>query len=125
MREANAKHGIRALAIANTPETLAAIRKHLAVAYLKPEKPRKSNPGILAPMHVIAYDAMVFTHKGASDEVVYKLTKAMYENKKAMAKAFPIFNGFRQKSMAKDLGAIQYHTGAIKFYKEKGLWPPK
>ena len=125
VREANAKHGIRALAIANTPEKLAEIRKHLAVAYLKPEKPRKSNPGILTPMHVIAYDAMVFSHKGVSDEIVYKLAKAMYENKKALAKAFPIFNGFQQKAMAKNLGKIQYHTGAIKFYKEKGLWPPK
>lgn len=125
VREANAKHGIRALAIANTPEQLAAVRKHLSVAYLKPEKPRKSNPGIVTPMHVIAYDAMVFTHKGASDEVVYKLAKAMYENKKALAKAFPVFNGFQQKGMAKNLGEVRYHAGAIKFYKEKGLWLPK
>ncbi|MDH3233172.1 MAG: TAXI family TRAP transporter solute-binding subunit [Alphaproteobacteria bacterium] len=125
VREANAKHGIRALPIANTPDKLAAVRKHLSVAYLKPEKPRKSNPGILAPMHVIAYDAMVFTHKDASADAVYKLTKAMHGNKKALAKAFPVFNGFQQASMAKDLGAVKYHPGAIKFYKEKGLWPPK
>jgi len=125
VREANAKHGIRALDVPNTPANLAALRKHLPVAYLKAEKPRKSNPGVLAPIHVIAYDALVFTHKGVSDDTVYKLTKAMYENRKAMAKAFPVFNGFRQKAMAKNLGPVKYHPGAIKFYTEKGLWPPK
>lgn len=125
VREANAKHGIRALPIPNTPANLAAVRKHLPVAYLKPEKPRKSNPGITEPIHVIAYDALVFAHKGTSADAVYKLTKAMHDNKKPLAKAFPVFNGFQQKAMAKDLGVIKYHPGAIKFYKEKGLWPPK
>jgi TRAP-type uncharacterized transport system substrate-binding protein len=27
--------------------------------------------------------------------------------------------------MVKDLGPVQFHPGAIKFFKEIGQWPPK
>jgi len=125
VREANAKHGIRALPIANTPENIAKIRTILPIAYLKAERPHKANPGIIAPTHVIAYDAFVIAHKGTSVDAVYKLTKAMHENKVAMGKAFPVLRLFNPKRMAKKLEAVTFHAGAIKFYKEKGLWPPK
>ena len=29
-----------------------------------------------------------------------------------------------RKAMAKDLGLIEYHAGAIRFFEEQGLWPP-
>lgn len=125
VREANAKHGIRALPIANTPENLAKIHKILPIAYLKAERPHKANPGVTAPLHVIAYDAFVIAHKGTSSEAVYKLAKAMHDNKKALGKAFPVLKLFNPKRMAKKLEAVKFHPGAIKFYREKGLWPPK
>jgi len=124
-REANAKHGIRALLMENTPENLAAIRKFMPTSYLRLEKPGKASPGVVAPGYSMAYDALVFGHKGTSDEAAYKLAKAMHDNKADMAKAFPVLNMFNQKSMVKDFGPVQWHPGAIKFYKEKGLWPPK
>jgi TRAP-type uncharacterized transport system substrate-binding protein len=27
--------------------------------------------------------------------------------------------------MAKDMGAVQFHPGAVKYFKEIGQWPPK
>jgi hypothetical protein len=126
VREADASvSGIRALGVPDTPESLAAVKKHLPLAYIRAEKPSPRNPGVLAPMHAIAYDALVFASAKTSEDAVYKVTKVMYESAEEMAKAFGPFALFAQKSMAKDLGPIQYHPGAIRFYKEKGLWPPK
>jgi TRAP transporter TAXI family solute receptor len=125
VREAEAKIGIRALPIENTPENLAAIRKHMPVAYFKEEKPGKHNPGVTAPLWAMTYDALVIAHAGAKEDDVYKLVKAMHGNKPDLAKAFPVFNLFNAERMAKALPGIEWHPGAIRFYKEQGLWPPK
>lgn len=125
VREADAAvGGIRAIDIPNTPENLAAIQKHYPVAYLRAEKPGPANPGVLAPIHAMTYDGIIIASSKTPDDMVYKVTKAMYENKKGMAETFPVFNLFDQKAMAKP-EPFPYHEGAIKFYKEIGQWPPK
>ncbi len=125
VREADAAvGGIRALSIDNTPANLAAVQKHFPTGYLRLEKPGPDNPGVMGPVYCIAYDGLLFASAKTPDEVVYKITKAMYENKAELAATFAVFNLFEPREMAKKL-PIPYHPGAIKFYKEKGLWPPK
>jgi TRAP transporter TAXI family solute receptor len=126
VREANAKvGGLRALPIANTPENLAAVRKHWPVGYLRAVKPGKRTPSVEAPTHVVAYDSVVFASDKTPADAVYKLVKVMHGGKKGMAAAFGVFNLFNPKAMAKTIPDVKWHAGAIKFYKEQGLWPPK
>jgi TRAP transporter TAXI family solute receptor len=126
VQEANAAvGGIRTLPIPNTPAALAAVRKHLPLAYLRLEQPGPRNPGVLEAMHIIAYDALVFASAKASDESVYKLVKAMAESKAELAQAFGPFALFDPAAMAKKIDPIAYHPGAIKFFQEKNQWPPK
>lgn len=126
VQEANASvGGIRTLPIPNTPEALEAVRKHLPLAYLRREEPGPRNPGVLEPMHIIAYDALVFASAKASDEAVYKLTKAVFESKAELAQAFGPFALFEPAAMAKKIDPIEYHPGAVKFFLESNQWPPK
>jgi TRAP-type uncharacterized transport system substrate-binding protein len=54
------------------------------------------------------------------------VTKALHGGKKAFMASFkPLGFNFSPDKMAKSLPAGEYHPGAIKFYKEVGLWPPK
>ena len=50
--------------------------------------------------------------------------KAMHDNKGDLEAAVPGFREFAPGKMAKP-STVDYHPGAIKFYTEKGLWPPK
>jgi len=59
-----------------------------------------------------------------SKDIVYKIIKAVYDNSEErnaihpMAKKYTIENAFRgSKSVP-----VGYHPGAIKYYKEKGIW---
>jgi len=124
VREAHARVGIRALPIQNTAENLAAIRQHMPVAYLALEEPGPSNPGILQPTWIITYDTLLFASTETSDDAVYRLIRALFENKQQLVAASPAFRRFDRNAMAKDLGFLEYHAGAIRFYREQGLWPP-
>jgi TRAP transporter TAXI family solute receptor len=118
--------GLRALPISNSPEAIKAMNKYVPGSYTITLKPSKRIAEIRKEMPVMAYDLVFFTNKDASDDVVYKITKALYENKPTLASVFKALNGFQPKGMAKKFDdALVYHPGAIKFYKEKGMWPPK
>jgi TRAP transporter TAXI family solute receptor len=124
VREANARHGIRALPLENTPATLAAIRQHMPVAYFALEEPGPAKPGIIEPTWVIAYDTLLFASTETSEETVYRMTRALFGNRENLIAASPAFRLFSSDAMAKDLGVVEYHPGAIRFYREQGLWPP-
>ena len=58
------------------------------------------------------------------DDVVYKFVKTMYHEKPELVKILAAFKGYDPQHMARP-HPMPYHPGAIKFYKEAGLWPPK
>ena len=123
VREADASvNGLRALPIPNTPESLAAIKKYWPVAFLTEMKPSENNPGIEKPATFMAYPQLVFTHKDVPDDVVAQMAKTLYENKDAMKATFAPFAQFDPKAMVGDTGGVPYHEGAIRFFKEIGLW---
>jgi TRAP transporter TAXI family solute receptor len=114
--------GIRALPLDPSPAAMARLKKFVPVAYALKVKPGKRMAGILKPTYVMAYPYLVLTSAKVSDDMVYKLAKAMHANRKAMMAAFRPMAGFSPKRMVTDLGPIKYHPGAIKFYKEQGMW---
>ena len=126
VREADASvGGIRALPISNTPENLAAIKKHWSTGFLIEMKPGPTNPGVLEPGYFIAYPQLIFTNKNVPDAVriIEKMTRIIYENQAAMGQVFAPLKSFDPKTdMVRDTAPGQYHPGAIKFYKEAGLW---
>ena len=40
-------------------------------------------------------------------------------------KVFPPLNLMKKDAMAQEIEGVEYHAGAIKYYKEIGQWPPK
>lgn len=124
VREADAAvGGIRALSIENTPENVKAIKRHWPVAFLTKVKPGPAAPGVLEEAWFMAYPQAVFTNKDVADDVVYAMAKVLYEKKDTLGSVFAPFRAFNpQQDMVGDTAPGEYHPGAIKFYKEVGLW---
>jgi uncharacterized protein len=118
-------NGVRALPLPEGPQTLAAYKKHFPPAYTQVVSPAPGVAGISEPTPIMAYDAVMVTHAGAPEDIIYKMTKTLHEQSEAVAKSSPTLRGFTPAGMAKVTDAVQYHPGAIKYYKEKGLWPAK
>jgi uncharacterized protein len=117
--------GIRVLPIPDSPDAVAALLKTFPPAYILTLKPSKGLPGIDKPTRVMAYDFLLNSSLAVPEEIVYKVTKAMAESKSMLVDVTKAFRGFDPKKMAPDYPVLKFHPGAIRYYKEVGLWPPK
>jgi TRAP transporter TAXI family solute receptor len=112
--------GIRYLPVADDPAAVAAMQKIFQYAYVTTVNPSPAFAGLAGPTKLMAYDYLVVAGSHVKDDVVYRIAKAMHENKAKLAESLRAFNGFNPAGMYKDNPA-PYHPGAVKFYKEKGL----
>lgn len=120
----SSRGGLRYLPFSEAPEAVTAIQKVFPGAYLKMMAPSGGLAGITAPTRLMFYDAFLVTSTHVPDEVVYKVTKAVYENKVMLEAAAATLKAFDPSTMAQ-ANTVPYHPGAEKFFKEAKQWPPK
>ena len=112
--------GIRYLPLPDDPKSVAAMKKIMPYAYVTLVQPSPAFVGLDGPTRLMAYDYLVAVGSHVKDDVVYRIAKAMYENKLKLAESLRAFNGFDPDNMHKTMPA-GFHPGAVKFYKEKGI----
>jgi len=115
--------GLRPISVDPSKEAVARMKKYLPHAYVFTLKPSKRDPLITEPTPVLSYDLVLYVNTNLPDEVVYKIAKTMHDNKKVMADTFGGMRQFQPKNMARQYEGLKHHPGAIKYYKEIGIWP--
>ena len=65
--------------------------------------------------------ATLVTSAYVSDDLVYQVVKAVFENFDDFKKQHPAFGFLEKENMIKDGLSAPLHPGAIKYYKEAGL----
>lgn len=115
--------GIRFLPINTSPEAIARMRGIRPDYYVLTMRPAKPLAGIVAPTPLLAFDVLIGIGTHVSEDTAYKFVKAAHRGKAEMMKGHPSFRAFVPKLMAKQFSAGNYHPGAVKFYKEAGIWP--
>ena len=80
--------------------------------------------GIDEDVHTYCLPQMWICRADLSEDLVYRILKTVYDNKEEkdaihpMAKMYTIENAFRGTPGV----PVGFHPGAIKYYKEKGIW---
>ncbi|PLX31860.1 MAG: hypothetical protein C0604_06215 [Clostridiales bacterium] len=82
--------------------------------------PAGTYPGQDEDVVTVSLKIVVFVREDVPEDVVYNLTKAIYENKSYYVGVHSSFEDFYPENMINGL-AIGMHEGAAKFYKEVGL----
>jgi len=122
VREADAAvGGLRVLPVDDTPEALAAVRRNWPAGYLLAVAPGPANPGVLEPTVALTHDAVVVASTLTPDDAVYALVQAMHEHPDALAAAFGPFSLFDPNRMMVDIPDVDWHPGALAYYREAGL----
>jgi TRAP transporter TAXI family solute receptor len=89
-------------------------------AYIATEIPAGTYKGQDANVQAAAVGNYFVTTSKVSDDLVYKMTKAMVEGLDQLHASHAAAKGMTKETMAKDL-PIPLHPGAEKYYKEAGL----
>ena len=122
VKKTYAERPVRFITIPNDPKVEMDIQQSLPGSRLVEVKPNKRLVSIAGPVYLVQYQYALVTNAKVSDKTVYDMVKAIYQNKAKLAAALGVFNKFNPADMAPQLTGATYHPGAIKFYKEVGLW---
>jgi hypothetical protein len=116
--------GVRFMNMPDAADALKRLRTVLPRASIQTLNPAPEFAGIVAPTKLIFEDYQVVAGTQISDDDAYKIAKILHESQdklKAIAKTFGHYN---PRELAADRG-VPFHPGAIKYYREKGIWPGK
>ncbi len=62
------------------------------------------------------------TSADADEELVYQVTRVLWEHRAEVVERHPAGRAIRADNVARDAGT-PFHPGAIRFYREIGIWP--
>jgi len=82
--------------------------------------PADTYKGQSAEVSTVAVNAVLIVNAEIKDDVVYNMTKALFENQADLAAAHAKGKELNMEKASRGV-SIPFHPGAVKFYKEKGL----
>ena len=122
IKQANASvGGLRVLEVDTSRAAMRRTEALLPGAYVMRVSPNPALDGITKPTNLIAFDMVLITNAKVPDEVVYRVARALHDNKQDLVATFPPFALFQPQNMGKALKGVPMHPGAVRYYKEIGL----
>lgn len=122
--ELNAKKGARILLMDGSPEGVARYRKYFP-GYPVKIKPSPTRVGIEKEGYLFAYDIYVICRKNLKDDEAYQIVKTLWDKQKELGKVHKRLVNWKHSDFVTKEALVPYHPGAVKFYKEVGVWTPE
>ncbi|WP_212526147.1 TAXI family TRAP transporter solute-binding subunit [Actibacterium sp. MT2.3-13A] len=129
------KRGIKMLEIPDDPDAVAAMTTAFSGASIVTTNTFDGRPGferehgsplpyVDHPTRTMAYDILIAASTETDEELVYKVVKTLAANKNAfLVTGEPQYLSFSKDTMATQYDGVEYHPGAIRYYREMGIWP--
>ena len=114
--------GLRVLHLDSSPEAIKRLTDYLPGSAVEVVQPGKGREGLNEPTGVLRNYMLINTNSKVPDELVYNVLKAIRDNKQQMISTFPGLRGFNPDKMYAPVPGMEYHPGAIKFFKETKQW---
>lgn len=122
VEEANARMGgVKWIPVNDTPEGAEKMAAVYPGSYPAIQK-AGSATGLVKDTAMLTNDIYLVATKGLSDDAAYVVVKALWDNMNELWAAYPALSSWRQDRMVSRNAFIPYHPGAIRLYKEKGIW---
>ena len=90
--------------------------------YVQGIVPHNVYPGIESDIGVVSIPNILVVHADMDEELVYEITKALFENRAELVAIHPEAQNLAPEYAVKDSPA-PFHPGAIRYYREQQVWP--
>jgi TRAP transporter TAXI family solute receptor len=116
----SSRHRVR---LVPSAEVVAALqRRHGRTLYFAADIPGGTYPGLPSPVPVVAAANVLVADAAMSDSLVYDIVRAIFEFGGELRAIHP---AARELSLTNGVAPVPapFHPGAIRLYKERGVWP--
>ncbi len=120
LAELDATVGVRFVTIDTTPEAVARMQEWF-ISYPHQVK-AGSFTGVRDDIYVRAHDIILVARTTLSDDAVYEIMEAIWENYEELAPVHPLLENWLPEGFTTTRATVPYHPAAIDFYKKKGVW---
>jgi TRAP transporter TAXI family solute receptor len=122
IEEANARvGGVKWLSVISTPEGAKRMADIYPGSYPSVLK-TGSATGVVKDTTLLTIDFYLVASKDLSEEAVYEIVKTLWVHNEELGAAIAVLKDWRRERMVSKEATIPYHPGAIKFFKENGVW---
>jgi len=112
--------GVRILPIDTSPAGMERMKKLMPHAYAFTLK-KGAVPGADGDIQIMSYDLLLVAAAQTKEDIVYKAVKAMHQGRDKLIAVTPVFRNFQPAGMYANYRGLEYHPGAVKYYKEAGV----
>ena len=113
--------GVRFLSVEANDETLAKIREVRPAFYFAEVTPAPVRVGVPEPMMFVTWDNVLLAGAHVSDEQVQALLAVLFDERDAIAAAYPPLGALNIETAYKEYPGVEYHNGAIAFFEDRGV----
>ena len=104
-----------------TVETLPALNRDYGDLYFRLDIPPDVYPRV-GSVAVVGVANVLVVNRSMPDELAYDITRLIFEKQQELAAIHPEARNLTLTSAVKGSPA-EYHPGAVRFYRERGVWP--
>lgn len=119
-KELNIARPVRLLPVNTSPEAVARAKQIFPGVFAIKVKP--GSAGVEVPTTMFAIPMYIFARGNMDDSAVYEAVKATWQNIGKLPSYHGSFRLWKTANFARPIAALPYHKGAIKWYKEQGVW---
>jgi len=119
--ELDAEKGARFLSNDQSPDAVRRMQEHFP-CYLVRATPGPGMVGVREHINLMSFDFYLVCSERLSNDVAYAIVKALWEYDKELAPIHVRLKDWTKDRYVTTNATIPYHLGAIKFYKEIGVW---
>jgi TRAP transporter TAXI family solute receptor len=102
---------------------LPALQREFGGLYFADEIPAGTYPGLETAVPVVGVTNVLVANTSMPEDLAYDITRALFESQPALAAIHPEARHLSLQTAVQGSPA-PFHPGAIRFYREKGVWKP-